>query len=270
MIKSKRKSGMNMKKYTLITGASSGLGIDFAKEYASKKENLILVARRIDRLNQVKSEIESQYDVNVLVYSLDLNDNKNIDQFFEQLDKDIFIHRLINNAGFGYSGSFVDMKETQIKSMISVNIEALTLLTHKVLPNMIKHKTGEILNVGSIAGFVAGPYMAEYYATKAYVLNYSIALHEELKEHNIKVSVLCPGPTKTEFFDVANSEKENKMFDRFMMDSLPVVQKGISDLNKNKPISIVGLSNHSLRVLLKFVPRTVSSKFVGRIQKKSA
>ena len=270
MIKSIRKSGINMKKYTLITGTSSGLGIDFAKEYAQKNENLILVARRIDRLNQVKSEIQTKYNVDVLVYSLDLNYSENIDQFFDQLNEDIFINRLINNAGFGYSGTFSDMSEAQIKSMISVNIEALTVLTHKVLPNMIKHKTGEILNVGSIAGFVAGPYMAEYYASKAYVLNYSIALHEELKEHNIKVSVLCPGPTKTEFFDVANSQKENKMFSQFMMDSLPVVQKGISDLTQNKPISIVGLSNHSLRFLLKLTPRTVSSKFVGRIQKKSA
>ena len=258
-----------MKKYTLITGASSGLGIDFAKEYAQKNENLILVARRIDRLNQVKAEIESKFPVEVLVYSVDLNQSTNIDHFFEQLNEDVFIDRLINNAGFGYSGPFVDMNETQIKSMISVNIEALTLLTHKVLPNMMKNKMGEILNVGSIAGFVAGPYMAEYYASKAYVLNYSIALHEELKDYNIKVSVLCPGPTKTEFFEVANSQKENKMFDQFMMDSLPVVQKGISDLTKNKPISIVGLSNHSLRFLLKFVPRTISSKFVGRIQKKS-
>lgn len=112
--------------------------------------------------------------------------------------------------------------------------------------------------------------MAEYYASKAYVLNYSVALHEELKEHNIKVTVLCPGPTKTEFFDVANSHKENKMFDSFMMDSYPVVRKGISDLNKNKPISIIGLSNHSLRFLLKFVPRTIASRFVGKIQKKNA
>jgi len=258
-----------MKNYTLITGASSGLGVDFAKEYASKNENLILVARRIERLNQVKSEIQANYPVDVLVYSLDLNDSENIDQFFNQLENDIFINRLINNAGFGYSGSFVDMNESQIKSMISVNIEALTLLTHKVLPNMINRKTGEILNVGSIAGFVPGPYMAEYYASKAYVLNYSIALHEELKEHHIHVSVLCPGPTKTEFFDVANSQKESKVINRFMMDSLPVVQKGMSDLKENKPISIVGLSNHSLRFLLKFVPKTVASKFVGRIQKKS-
>ena len=97
----------------------------------------------------------------------------------------------------------------------------------------------------------------------------SIALHEELKEYNIKVSVLCPGPTKTEFFDVANSHKENKTLDKFMMDSYPVVRKGVSDLKQNKPISIVGLSNHSLRAVLKLVPRTFASKIVGKIQKKS-
>ena len=259
-----------MKKYTLITGASSGLGIDFAHEYAKKNENLILIARRVDRLNQLKTDLLSKYNVDIIVYSMDLNNFIEINQFFELLDENIFIHRLINNAGFGYSGSFTNMQESQIKSMISVNIEALTLLIHKVLPQMVNHKTGEILNVGSIAAFVPGPYMAEYYASKAYVLNYSVALHEELKEHNIKVTVLCPGPTKTEFFDVANSHKENKMFDSFMMDSYPVVRKGISDLNKNKPISIIGLSNHSLRFLLKFVPRTIASRFVGKIQKKNA
>ena len=269
MIKSLLKIEILMKKYTLITGASSGLGIDFANEYAKQNENLILVARRVDRLNQIKNEIESKYAVDVIVYPLDLNHNSEINQFFEQLDSDIFIHRLINNAGFGYSGSFVNMQESQIRSMISVNIEALTILAHKVIPNMIEHKQGEILNVGSIAAFVPGPYMAEYYASKAYVLSYSIALHEELKEYNIKVSVLCPGPTKTEFFDVANSHKENKTLDNFMMDSYPVVRKGVSDLKQNKPISIVGLSNHSLRAVLKLVPRTFASKIVGKIQKKS-
>lgn len=259
-----------MKKYTLITGASSGLGIHFANEYAKKNENLILVARRVDRLNQVKSELLEKYKIDIIVYALDLNQESEINQFFNTLDSSVFIHRIINNAGFGYSGSFASMQESQIKSMISVNVLALTLLVHKVLPKMIEYKTGEILNVGSIAAFVPGPYMAEYYASKAYVLNYSIALHEELKDHNIKVSVLCPGPTKTEFFDVANSHKENKMLDNFMMDSLPVVQKGISDLTQNKAVSIVGLSNHSLRFLLKLVPRTIAAKIVGKIQKKSA
>lgn len=266
MVKSKRKSETNMKKYTLITGASSGLGIDFAHEYAKEKNNLILVARRVDRLNQLKEELNKKYDVDVIVYPMDLNHQTEINLFFEVLNKDIFINRLVNNAGFGHAGPFSDMEEETIVSMSRVNIEALSLLSHKVLSNMKSNKEGEILNVGSIAGFVAGPYMAEYYATKAYVLNFSIALHEELKPYNVNVSVLCPGPTKTEFFDVANSHKDSSLVNGFMMDSLPVVRKGISDVKKNKPISIVGLSNHTLRFLLKLTPRTVAAKFIARIQ----
>jgi uncharacterized protein len=268
VVKSKRKSEINMKKYTLITGASSGLGIDFAHEYAKKNNNLILVARRVERLNQLKEELNKKYDVDVIVYPMDLNHQTEINRFFETLNEEIFINRLINNAGFGHSGPFSDMQEETIVSMNRVNIEALSLLSYKVLPKMKAHKEGEILNVGSIAGFVAGPFMAEYYATKAYVLNFSLALHEELKPFNIKVSVLCPGPTKTEFFDVANSHKDSSIVNGFMMDSLPVVQKGISDVEKNKPISIVGLSNHTLRFLLKLTPRTVAAKFIARIQSK--
>jgi len=258
-----------MKKYTLITSASSGLGTDFANEYAKKNNNLILVARRVDRLNQLKEDLNKKYTIDVIVYPMDLNHQTEINRFFETLNEEIFINRLINNAGFGHSGPFSDMQEETIVSMNRVNIEALSLLCHKVLPDMKKHKEGEILNVGSIAGFVAGPFMAEYYATKAYVLNFSLALHEELKPYNIKVSVLCPGPTKTEFFDVASSHKDESIVNNFMMDSLPVVQKGILDVKKNKPISIVGLSNHTLRFLLKVTPRTVASKFIARIQNKN-
>lgn len=256
-----------MKKYTLITGASSGLGIDFAFEYAKKSENLILVARRVDRLNNLKEELQKKYAIDVLVYPIDLNHLVEINTFFDSLGNDIFIHRLINNAGFGYAGAYSDMHESQIISMNRVNIESLSILTHKVLHNMQHYREGEILNVGSIAGFVAGPFMAEYYASKAYVLNFSLALHEELKPLNINVTVLCPGPTKTEFFDVANSHKGSSLINGFMMESLPVVRKGIADLEKNKPISIVGLSNHIFRYLLKLTPRTMASKFIARIQK---
>ncbi len=259
-----------MKKYTLITGASSGLGLDFAREYAQQNQNLILVARRVDRLDKLKEELLSKYAIDVLVCPIDLNNSTEINRFFETIDPEIFINRLINNAGFGYSGSFSDMQESQILSMSRVNIEALSLLTHKVLPNMKQNKEGQILNVGSIAAFLAGPYMAEYYASKAYVLNFSLALHEELKQFNISVSVLCPGPTKTEFFDVASSHKGNSIVNGFMMNSLPVVRKGISDLEKNKPISIVGLSNHMLRFLLKLTPRTLAAKFIARIQNTKA
>jgi len=267
MVKSKGKIGKLMKKYTLITGASSGLGIDFANEYAKKNENLIIMARREDRLNQLKDKILLKHKIDVIVYPIDLNNKLEINRFFETLDKSIFINRLINNAGFGQSGPYSDMEDSQISSMINVNIEALSLLINKVLPLMKLNKEGEILNVGSVAGFVAGPFMAEYYATKAYVLNLSLAIHEEVKPYNIKVSVLCPGPTKTEFFDVASSHKDSKVVNGFMMDSLPVVKKGISDLQKNKPISIVGLSNNLFILLLKIFPRTLSAKVIARVQK---
>ena len=253
-----------MKEYTLITGASSGLGKDFAYEYAKKKQNLILIARRLELLRAIKDDLKD-YDIDVLIFQVDLSNALETKNFIQSLDSELFVSRLINNAGFGHHSAFEKQSEETLLNMISVNIEALSLLAYHFIPQMKAEKKGEILNVASVAAFSAGPYMAEYYATKAYVLSLSNALRDELSEYNIKVTALCPGPTHTDFFKVAKNGP-SLMFEKFTMESLPVVKKSMRDLHANKAISVPGFRNQFLVLLTKFTPRTFASKMVKKIQ----
>lgn len=255
-----------MSDFTLITGASSGLGEDFAREYAKQNQNLILIARREERLLALKHELEQAHPIEVRIVKLDLSDDDALDHFLKTLDPQLFIKRLINNAGFGLAGPFDALEASRMREMIRVNIEAVNRLTYRLIAPMKAQGQGEILNVASMAAFTAGPYMAEYYATKAYVLSFSLALHEELKPFGIKVSALCPGPTHTEFFKVAKSGP-SFVHDRLTMASLPVVKKGMKDLHANRAISIPGWTNHMMRILVKLAPRTSAAKIIASVQK---
>jgi len=256
-----------VRKMTLITGASSGLGKDYTIEYAKRKQDLILIARRLDRLVLLQEELQKSYGINVLVYQVDLSDPKQIENFITQFPKDIFINRLINNAGFGFHGAFEEYSQETLSSMVEVNISALNHLTHHFIPMMKENHEGEILNVASMAAYTPGPFMAEYYATKAYVLSLSMALHEELKPYGIKVSTVCPGPTKTEFGIAAHYKHQDGIESTFSMDSLPVVLTSMRALEKNKSVSIPGVSNKILHIMMKILPRKVGAKVVMRIQK---
>lgn len=252
-----------MKKYTLITGASSGLGEIYAQQYAQKKQNLILVARRLDRLALLKAKLIAQYPIDVIIFSADLGNALALQHFINEISG-YAIDRLINNAGFGNSGPFADQDASNIQQMNHVNMDALTLLCHALIPCLKRNKPAQIINVASVAAFVSGPYMAQYYATKAYVLSFSVALREELKKDGISVSVLCPGPTQTEFFDVAYRKEPNPTVNKAMMDSKPVVQASVE--GAHKAIVIPGLSNKLMVLLLKWVPRVQAAKIVARIQ----
>lgn len=256
-----------MRKMTLITGASSGLGKDYATQYAKRKQDLIIVARRLDRLISLQEELQNQYGIKVLVYQVDLSDPHQTQAFMDQVPQDIFVHRLINNAGFGSHGAFEESSHETLNSMIEVNISALNQLTHHFIPRMKENKEGEILNVASMAAYTPGPFMAEYYATKAYVLSLSMALHEELKPYGIKVSTVCPGPTKTEFGMAAHYAHHDGIESTFSMNSLPVVEMSIKALERNKSVAIPGFSNKVLHLLMKLLPRKVGAKVVKRIQK---
>lgn len=253
-----------MKEYTLITGASSGLGKDFAYEYAKKNQNLILVARRYALLEAIKDDLKD-YPIEVLIYSVDLSKDEELNQFLKDLPADLFVSRLINNAGFGNHSAYTNQSIELIKDMISVNIVALSLLCYHFILKMKENKKGEILNVASVAAFSSGPFMAEYYASKAYVLSLSLALREELSDYGIKVSALCPGPTHTNFFKVAKNGP-SLLFEKFTMRSLPVVKKSMRDLHANKAISVPGIRNQFLVLLTKITPRTFASKLVKKIQ----
>ena len=186
----------------LITGASSGMGRDMARYLAEKNYNLILVARRRDRLEELKHELKN---VNVRIIEKDLSVEENCFSLYEEV-KDETIDFLINNAGFGVYGEFVEVELERELELINTNIKALHILTKLFLRDMYDRNSGAILNVGSAAGFLPGPRFSSYYASKNYVVRLTEAIHEELRRRgkNIKISVLCPGPVKTEFNQVAD------------------------------------------------------------------
>jgi short-subunit dehydrogenase len=255
-----------MTNFTLITGASSGLGKDFALEYAKAKQNLILVARRKDRLDELAETCRTTYNVQVEVFAVDLSKEEAVSTFLDNLDPSWFIDRLINNAGFGWHGSYEDSDPETLTSMIDVNVKALSVLAYHVIPAMKANRQGEILNVASMAAFTPGPYMTEYYATKAYVLSFSMALREELKPYGIKVAALCPGPVHTEFFKVA-ANTPNGLMGAITLKSLPVVRKAIRGLARNHSVTVPGLPFKLGRVAMKLVPRSISAKLIANVQK---
>lgn len=190
----------------LITGASAGLGREFARQLGPRARSLILIARRLERLEALRTELKADYPtLEVHVSAVDLAKHKSISQLCDWLVAEAIVPDvLINNAGFGDRGSFDAADFGRVNDMMQVNMVSLTLLTHKLLPAMIAAKRGAILNVSSSASFVPIPGMGVYAATKAYVTSFSEALLSEVRGHGITVSALCPGPVHTEFDAVAS------------------------------------------------------------------
>lgn len=194
----------------LITGASAGLGMEFARQLAPHAARLILVARRIERLDALAEELRACFPhLDVRPYALDVADEAARNRFFEWIEKEnLTVDFLVNNAGVGDHGAFADGGMERVKAMIETNITALTHFTHALVPFMIRSGRGAVLNVSSVAGFFPIPVMAVYSATKAYVTSFSEAIGIELRPRGITVTALCPGPVPTEFFDVATRPGE--------------------------------------------------------------
>ena len=191
--------------YTLITGASAGIGEVFAKQLAQQGQNLILTARRKEKLEQLATKLQNQYSIKVQTISADLADKDGSKILADTvLENGWQVNGLINNAGFGDRGQFSELSLERQLQMIQVSVTSLVELTHRLLPLIRKQQQAFIINVASTAAFQAGPNMAIYYATKAFVLSFTEALHEELKGAGISVSTLCPGATHTEFAQEAN------------------------------------------------------------------
>lgn len=254
-------------KTVLVTGASSGIGKELSVLFALKGYNLLLVARRENLLEQLKEELTKKYKVNVDYFVCDLTDNYL--ELYEHCKKNnIKIDVLVNNAGFGDYCEFIDCDIKKIESMIDLNNKALVGLTYYFIQEM-KSTGGHILNVGSVASFVPGPYMAVYYATKSFVLSYSMALRQELKKYKIRVSVLCPGPTKSEFWDVAKGETTNTYNDVFSRSCLAVAETGIKAYEKNKPYLVDGIMYKIGIQIMRILPISLSSRLIGFVQKKT-
>jgi len=248
-------------KAALITGASAGLGVDFARELSKRGHKLVLVARRKDRLAALAKELG-----NARAVAIDLSKPDAADKLMADLAKaGEQVDLLVNNAGFGAIGRFAELDAKRQRQMIDLNVGALMDLCRAVAPEMIGRKSGAILNVASTAAFQPGPKMAVYFATKAFVLSFTEALHEELKPHGIKVSCLCPGPTRTEFGEVAGF-KGSGAFDKVGMESLPVVVAGLRGLDQNRAVVVPGLVNKVGAASTRFVPRSIVRKIAGAIK----
>ncbi len=249
----------------LITGASAGLGADFARQLAAKGKRLVLVARRKDRLEALAAELGNARAI---------GDDLSLPGAIDRLMADLAAHGehvdlLVNNAGFGLTGRFAELDGKRQRQMIDLNCGALTELAHSVLPGMIERKSGGIINVASTAAFQPGPGMAVYFATKAFVLSLSEALHEEVKGQGVVVSALCPGPTATEFGEVAGfkpSGPSAKLFIDMAADSASVVRAGIDGLEKGQAIVIPGLTNKATAQAHRFFPRSWVRRIAGTIK----
>jgi short-subunit dehydrogenase len=248
--------------YALITGASAGIGLEFAKVFAENGHDLILVARSEDKLEELADNLRKTYPVKVKVISKDLTQISDREGLLQAIAKeDIFVEVLVNNAGFGLSGAFSEQPANRQLEMIELNIGALTHLSRLFLPPMLERKQGFILNVASTAAFVPGPLMAIYYASKAYVLSFTSALACELEGQGITVSALCPGPTRSEFQKVAHLES-SKLFEKNVMEAKEVAEFGYRELLKGKLIAIPGIKNKFLASTSAFAPQKLLAKTV--------
>ncbi|QPQ54697.1 SDR family oxidoreductase [Allosphingosinicella flava] len=246
---------------TLVTGASSGLGAEFARQCAARGDELVLAARRTDRLEALAAEIGGR----VHVVPADLAEPDGAKMLMERIaDEGLTVSTLVNNAGFGLSGAFAALPLDRQREMIDLNVQALTALCHRVLPEMRARREGAILNVASTGAFQPGPHIAVYFATKAYVLSFTEALHQELKNSGIHVTALCPGPTRTEFAQVAGVT--SKAFDRFAGSAQDVVAAGLAGLARNRAVVIPGFTNKITAQAGRFIPRALMRRIVARIK----
>ncbi len=252
--------------YALITGASGGIGFELATIMASKGHNLILVARNIEKLKEIAEVLSQKYKVDVQYFQADLTlEKERADLLSKFAESNFIISILVNNAGFGDAGYFVETNWLKTNRMIQLNIVALTHLTRELLPAMVRKGKGRILNVASIAGFMPGPLMSVYYATKSFVISFSDALNEELKETGVRVTALCPGPVETNFFNYAGASeaKINKILRPASAKS--VAHYGYKSMMKGKARAIHGLLNTLMVYFINFVPSAVSNPVVKRL-----
>jgi short-subunit dehydrogenase len=249
-------------KYTLITGGSEGIGLELAKLFAEEKNNLIIVAKNKDKLIKIKNDFETEYMVKVEVIQCDLSVNKAWKQIISFVEeKNFIVDNLINNVGIGSFGFFHEANNDFEEKLINININTLTNLTKYFINDMVKRGNGAILNVASTAAFVGGPKMALYYASKAYVLSLTEALHDEVKDLGVRVSCLCPGPVKTSFQEKSGIRKSEKA-KKYLMTANKVAKEAYLGFLKGKVIIIPGYKNKLLVLVNKLIPRAWSRKVI--------
>ena len=257
-------------KYTLITGATSGIGYEMAKILAKKKHNLLLVSRNKQKLETIQKDFETQYHIDVSFIDIDLsvpNASKTVYDKVKKSDSEIEI--LINNSGFGTYGEHTEIDVNENYRLLQLNIIALTEMCSLFGADMKNRKSGMILNVASTAAYQPTPYFAAYGASKSYVLNFSEAIAKELEDYNVSVTCLSPGPTQTNFFKVAKikTTKSGQMKDSNKVSAKDVAEMGIKAMFDKKLSVIFGFKNNFLAFSNRFAPRSFVACISKRIMK---
>lgn len=256
-------SATGLKGWTLITGASEGLGREFAILAAAEGRDLILAARRADRMEKLAEQLRARHKISVEVIPTDLTDIEAVELLWRRASSRRRVDILVNNAGLGANGPFASDDFHQEDATIRVNILALTLLMKRAVPHMQAAGGGRILNVASVAAFMPGPNMAVYHATKAYVLSLSEAVAEELRATPVTVTAFCPGATATGFAKVAGMEKVRLFRSTGVASAKSVARAGWRAARRGKRVSVPGLKNRLLAQLPRVSPRFLVTRFVA-------
>src|SRR2546430_387290 len=252
------------KTWVLITGASSGFGEEFARQYAEQGHSLVLVARRLDRLQQLAETLRHQYRINVVVEQVDLSDLAAIVQLHARLrERGIAVDVLINNAGYGLQGPFLDRQMDEALAMVHLDIASLTAITHVFAQDMRTRGRGKILLVASLLAYQGVQNFAVYSAAKAYVLRLAEALHREFKRDGVTVTALCPGMSDTGFATAAQ-QKITPLLKLLMMQPAPVVRAGIRALDAGRMSVVPGLANKAMVIFIWATPRWLHQAIFSR------
>jgi uncharacterized protein len=249
-------------KWALVTGASAGIGWQLAEQLAAACANLVLVARRIDRLEKLAAKLKQAHNVQVEICPADLADPQAPDRIFAfAQDKGLPIEVLINNAGFGAYGEFHKADLRRVLDMLQVNVTSVVHLTHLFLPAMVERRSGYVMIVSSTAAFQAVPYISAYSATKGFELLFGEAVSEELRRHGVRLSVLCPGPTSTEFLEAAGQPAHTRRRET----AEKVARVGLEALAAGKPSVISGTRNWINMEAQRVVPRRLVTRVTAKM-----
>jgi uncharacterized protein len=255
--------------FTLITGASSGIGWELAYEYAKNGHPLILTARTTAKLNELKADLEKKYNAIIQVITCDLSKTNSAQKLFDEIKtRGLKVNGLVNNAGFGDHCEFSKSSLTKNLEMIQLNVTSLVELTQILIPDLLKNSPSKIMNVASTASFLPGPLMAVYYGTKAFVLSFSESLNQELKQKNISVTALCPGPTTSGFQEIANFSNMELLEKIKFPTSQEVARYAYDKTMKKQAVAIHGVLNNIMVFVTRLMPRFMVRKIVHNVQMK--
>jgi uncharacterized protein len=253
--------------YAVITGASSGIGFEIAELFAKDGVHLILIARQQDVLHQMADRFREKYNIQVIVMRCDLSRVEEALEVYQQVKKlRLHVQYLVNSAGFGDFGYFIETDWKKENEMINLNISTLTYFTKVFAQDMVKHGKGKILNLGSTASFLPGPLMAVYFATKGYVLQLCVALAEELKGTGVTITTLCPGPTESGFQATAHMSESKIVRGKNLPSSKEVAEFGYKAMMAGKTTAIHGRRNAFFVMLSRILPMSVVAQMVRKAQ----